>query len=437
MNAAPPAFAPACRRPEDAFVSRRRSAQPGPGTVVPPAGWSSDMTCPWVMVRSVAYHPFLYARMIDRADPSAQPGDLVTVFDKHGQVFGHALYNPRSQIALRMLRYGPDPIDAGFWRERLGQAFALRRQMLRLDDFTDAYRLAHAEGDGLSGLVIERYADHVVFELFSLGMYRRAEELAALVTELLGPPPASPGRPGWKVVIRADDRAQQLEGFRHAPRPAEGPPRVVVRENGVRFRVDVVAGHKTGFFCDQRDNRAALARLARDACVLDLCCYSGGFGLMCRCIGGAREVTSVDLDETALALARDNADLNQVRIEHVHADAFVYLRQMIARGRRYELVVLDPPKLIPTREAVREGRQRYLDLNKLALQVVRPGGVLLTCSCSGLMQRDDFLDMLRQAARISGRTITLFNFTGAAPDHPVAPDCPETSYLKAAWLRVM
>jgi len=375
--------------------------------------------------------------MIQSAAENAAPGDIVSVYDRGGQIFGHALYNPRSQIVLRVLRHGPNPIDEAFWRDRVAAAVSLRRDTLRLDRCSDAYRLVHAEGDGLSGLIAEQFADHVVIECFSLGVFLRIEMFQRLLADALGsPPPVRDGEPAWKFVVRADERVQQLEGFRMVSETPVKSRRLVIREHDVRYRIDPRAGHKTGFFCDQRDNRLAFAALCEDASVLDLCCNTGAFGLLAKCYGKAREVVSLDLDEVALELAKENANLNQARIQHVHADAFGYLRQMISNGRQFDAVVLDPPKLIATREDMRDGRQRYLDLNKLAMQVVRPGGFLLTCSCSGLFSRDDFLDMIRQATHITNRSANVFRVSGAAPDHPIALDCPETNYLKAAWLRV-
>jgi len=404
-------------------------------SAAPPAGLVAGWPHPWVQVRSAAYHPFLYARMVGAVDEAARPGDVVAVYDKEGAFFGHGLYNPRSQIAIRMLNFEQKAIDDEFWRGRLRAAIELRRGTLRLDEAGDAYRIVHSEADGISGLVAERYADALAFEVFSLGIWQRIEFLSALTAELMGATGDARGG-AWRIVVRADERSAQLEGFRPGPPVGDGR-RVVIREHGVRYRVDVEGGHKTGFFCDQRDNRRAFAGLCRDASVLDLCCYSGGFGVAAAKLGGAKEVTSVDLDEAAIALAKENANLNQVRVSQVHADVFGYLRMMVSNGRMFDAVVVDPPKLIATREAFREGRQRYLDFNKLAMAVVRPGGVMLTCSCSGLMQRDEFLDVIRQAARIAGRRVSVFNMTGAGPDHPIALDCPETSYLKAVWLRVI
>ncbi|MFQ5502128.1 MAG: class I SAM-dependent rRNA methyltransferase, partial [Phycisphaerae bacterium] len=211
---------------------------------------------------------------------------------------------------------------------------------------------------------------------------------------------------------------------------------VTIREHGVRYRVDVATGHKTGFFCDQRDNRRRLATFCSDAEVLDLCCYTGGFGLCAKVLGKARAVTSVDLDEKALATARTNANLNQSRINIVHSDAFGYLRQMIANKRSFDVVVCDPPKFAASRLEIDDALKKYHDLNALAARVVQPGGILLTCSCSGLVPMGRFTDAVHAGARRAGRALQLFDRTGAAPDHPIMLNCPESEYLKALWCRV-
>ncbi len=404
----------------------------------------SEAESPWVQLRSTTIHPFVYRKMVWQADPQARAGDIVNLYDRSGQFFGRGLYNPRSQITVRLLSRERVPIDADFWRRRLDQAVGLRRR-LQLDQVTDVYRLVHAEGDGLSGLVVERYADCLVFELFSIGMFQRCQELAGILADILGPPTAldRPGQAGpeWRIVVRADARIERLEGFHVPSQPWPGasvvPDRVIVREHGIRYRVDLKQGHKTGFFCDQRDNRRRLAELCRDATVLDLCCYTGGFALHAAKLGGAREVTGVELDEAAVTVARENADLNQVRVDFVYADAFTYLRQMLANGRQFDVVVLDPPKLATYRIECDEALRKYHDLNCLAMQVVRPGGLLLTCSCSGLISRAAFTEAVHRAALHAGRNLQLFNQTGAAPDHPVMLNCPESAYLKALWFRVL
>jgi 23S rRNA (cytosine1962-C5)-methyltransferase len=237
--------------------------------------------------------------------------------------------------------------------------------------------------------------------------------------------------------VSVDERIALAEDFPGRPLASPRlPPRVTIHEHGVRFRVTFEGSHKTGFFCDQRENHRELARFTRDRTVLDLCCYTGGFGLHALVRGGAREVTGVDLDEKAISQARDNANANQVRLNLVHADAFGYMRQMAQNGRAFGIVVLDPPKLIPGRLDIAAGKRKYFDLNVLAMRLVEPGGLLLTCSCSGLLAPDEFLILLRAAARQAGRSAQVLARTGAAGDHPVGLDALEGAYLKAVWLRM-
>ena len=304
---------------------------------------------------------------------------------------------------------------------------------------TDAYRLIHAEGDGLSGLIVERYADCLVLNS-SAGHVPARDQLAAMIAEALGPPtrkdkPAGASK-SWSAIHRADDRVEKMEGFHVPPAASNASNRVVIQEHGIRYRVDMAGGHKTGFFCDQRDNRRRFANLCRDANVLDLCCYTGGFGLSAKILGEAKEVISVDLDEAALAIAKENINLNNARISLVHSDAFIYLRQLIANGRTFDTVVLDPPKLAISREDVDDALRKYYDLNSLAMQVVRPGGVLLTCSCSGLVSPQMFTQTVHRASRYARRTLQLFEESAAAPTTPILLDCPESAYL-SAWLRVL
>jgi 23S rRNA (cytosine1962-C5)-methyltransferase len=384
---------------------------------------------PWVRLRSASAHTFIYERMVKEAAPAARPGDCVRVYDKHGVVLGHALYNPKSRIALRMLNFDETPVDAGFWRAALARAVQLRTRTLRLDAVTNAYRLIHAEGDDLSGLVVDRYEDVLSIEVFSLGIWQRLDSLIPLLHELAGT---------RHHRVSVDDRVQKLEGITAAPIYSPELPRTVnISENDVRFRVDFATGHKTGFFCDQRENRAKLAGLTHGANVLDACCYTGGFGIYAKLRGGANEVTCVDLDEEAVELARRNANLNQARVSTVHADAFGYLRQMHTNGRRFGVVVLDPPKLVFGKSDEGEGRKKYHDLNRLAAQVIEAGGVLLTCSCSGALDRDEFARIAISAVRHAGRSCQILDFTGAGPDHPVSPRCAESGYLKALWLHII
>jgi 23S rRNA (cytosine1962-C5)-methyltransferase len=385
---------------------------------------------PVIAVRAAGNHPYVYRKMVIGPVGSVRPcdGDLVRVVDRDALPIGFGLWNSRSQISLRLLASGSEPPGREFWISRIDRAIALRREMLGLESVTNAYRVIHAEGDGLSGLVVDRFDDVLSVEVYSLGMYQRIGSILPLVAERLGTPHSR---------VSVDERIALAEDFPGRPLASpQLPPRVTIHEHGVRFRVAFEGSHKTGFFCDQRDNRRDLARFTAGKSVLDLCCYTGGFSLHAVVRGEAREATGVDLDEKAIAQARENANANQVRPTFVHADAFGYMRQMAQNGRTFGVVVLDPPKLIPGRLDVAAGKRKYFDLNVLAMRLVEPGGLLLTCSCSGLLGPDEFLILLRAAARQAGRAAQVLARTGAAPDHPVGLDALEGAYLKAFWLRM-
>ena len=399
---------------------------------------------PAVQAKSIGLHPLIYRKRIDRVDRDVQPGDLVEVFSGDGPA-GYGLYNPKAELALRMLS-GPGELpDEAWWKRKLEQAVQLRREMLRLDDVADAYRLVHAEADGLSGLVIDKLGDVLSAECFGLGMYQRAQAIVKLLAPLAG-------TKHWTIQPGPATLAQESFEGEEMSSP-EMPPRVTIQEFGTRFRVDFAAGHKTGFFCDQRDNRRMLAGFCKDKSVLDLCCYTGGFAVQAKKLGNAGEVIGVDLDEQPLALARENANLNQVRVKFVQSDAFAYMRDMLANNRRFDVVVLDPPKLIRSRAELEEGTKKHFDLNRLAMRLVAPGGIMLSCTCAGLLSSEEFMRMIYASARQAGdevspatadryarhaaRHVQILAKTGAAADHPVAANCPETEYLQAVWMRVM
>jgi 23S rRNA (cytosine1962-C5)-methyltransferase len=397
---------------------------------IPDRDLDPGSTLSTVSVRAAGHHPFIFRKMvIGPAGPSQpNPGDLVRVVDRQGQPLGFGLWNPRSQISLRLISREAEPPGREHWDRRISQAVGLRTRILGLDEHTNAYRVIHAEGDGLTGLVADRFDDVLSVEVFSLGIYQRIGPILELCSHHLGT---------RHFRVQVDERVARQEDFpgRLLASP-QLPPRVTIQEHGIRYRIHFEEGHKTGFFCDQRDNRRDLARFCVDRSVLDLCCYTGGFGLNALLRGRAREVACVDLDEKAVALARENGNANNVRLSVVHADAFGYMRQMAFNGRSYGVVVLDPPKLIPNRDEIPGGKRKYFDLNVLAMSLVEPGGLLLTCSCSGLLAAPDFQALLRAAARKAGRSVQLLALTGAAADHPVALDVPEGAYLKAAWLLV-
>jgi 23S rRNA (cytosine1962-C5)-methyltransferase len=371
-------------------------------------------------------HPWVFQKMVEKPATRLPPGSVVGVLDRDGQWVGRGFYNGHSRITLRILTTDRDePIDDAFFARRIGRAVELRRGWLNLDAAADAYRLVHSEGDGLSGLVVDRFGPLLVLEFFAAGMYRFRdairEALAAHYTDA-------------RFYWFAEEHVQKQESFDcRAPDP---PAPETITEHGVRFRVAPGSKHKTGFFLDQRDNRKYLASFCGGKRVLDLCCNTGGFSVYAKVHGGAEEVTGVDLDEQALALARQNASLNQVRLRFVQADLFPWLRDVTAAGQRFDVVVLDPAKQTRDREELDFALKRYLDMNRLALQAVAPGGVFLTCSCTGLVSEADFVECLRRAAWQAGRSVQVLRIAGAGADHPFLLHAQEGRYLKAVFCRV-
>lgn len=367
--------------------------------------------------------PRIFKKRIRQPDPGLRPGEVVAVRTSEGQFVGRAFYSPRSVIVARILdrdENGP-PIDGRWFEQRIGTAARLRREILRLDRVTDAYRVVHAEGDGLPALVIDQYGPIAVIEVGARGVFEHLDEIEQAVETVLG---------CERIVVRADPEVERIEGFRATDRRAAAAE-TIVREHDLRFHVDCAGGHKTGFFVDQREARRMVFDLARGRRVLDLCCYSGGFALSAA-VGGARSVTAVDLDEEAIAMAQRNAHLNGQTIRLVHADAFDFLRD----GARSDLVVLDPPKLASTPRQLDAARHKSVDLNALALAAVEPGGLLFTFSCTGLFPPLEFTYQVRDAARRAGRSVRVLRETGQPPDHPVAFDCPEGRYLSGLLLQV-
>jgi 23S rRNA (cytosine1962-C5)-methyltransferase len=371
-------------------------------------------------------HPWIFQKMVEKPSIRLPAGSVVDIVDRDQQWVGRGFYNGHSRIALRVLTtQATEPIDEAFFAERLARAIALRRDWLGLDAVTDAYRLVHSEGDGLSGLVVDRFGAALVLEFFSAGMFR----FRSVIQEAL-----ASHYPGCHFYWFAEEHVQKQESFDcRAPEP---PAPGFVTEHGVRFRVAPGSKHKTGFFLDQRENRKTLAQMCAGRRVLDLCCNTGGFAVYAKALGKAEEVVGVDLDEEALALARQNAGLNQTRIRFVQADLFSWLRDIVVTGQRFDVVVLDPAKQTRDREEIDYALKRYHDMNKLALQVVAPGGTFLTCSCTGLISEADFLETLRRAAWQAGKTLQVLRITGAGPDHPFLIHVPEGRYLKAIFCRV-
>lgn len=398
---------------------------------------SSD-PIPVVRMKSRSLHPLMYRRRLEDSG-GAKAGDLVAVYAEQGaQPFAYGLYNSRSELCVRLLWHGAQLPGDDAWRGKLAGAVSLRSETLKLPAQASAWRVVHAESDGLSGLVVDNFAGVLSAEAFSLGMYQRGSLLLPMLAEITG-------AQHW--LLRTSPQFLSQEGCDPPELKSEGcPGNVIIQEYGTRFRVRFDGGHKTGFFCDQRENRRRLAEFCAGKTVLDLCCYTGGFSIQAKVLGQASEVIGVDLDEEPLEVARENANLNQARVRFVQADIFSYMREMLRNGRQFDVVILDPPKLIRSRMEIEDGTRKHFAMNRLAMRLVKPGGLLLSCTCAGLLPESEFLQLLSAAARSPGdegeadghpaapRSFQLIARTGAAPDHPVLSTCPETEYLKAAWM---
>ncbi len=374
-------------------------------------------------------HPWVFSGAIARIDGDPQSGETVAVCSAGGETLAVAAYSPQSQIRARVWDWSAQAIDAAFIAQRVASA-AARRDALQLAAVTDGVRLVHGESDGLPGIVADRYADTVVVQLLSAGAeYWRdavADALAALPDVV-------------RVIERSDADVRGLEGL--PPRsgllrgPAADAP-LVVAEHGLKFHVDAEQGHKTGFYLDQRDNRLLLRNLAPGKSVLDCFCYTGGFALNALA-GGAAAVAAIDSSGPALQAARANAALNGLqRAEWLEADVFQALRQYRDAGRRFDVIVLDPPKFAPTAAHADKAARAYKDINLLAFKLLNPGGMLMTYSCSGGVSAELFRKIVAGAALDAGVDASIEAWLHGAADHPVALNFPEGEYLKGLLLRV-
>jgi 23S rRNA (cytosine1962-C5)-methyltransferase len=396
---------------------------------------------PSVFVARVTLKPTLFRKQIKELKDYPQTGDWVWIYatdnPDQNEPFAVGLYNEESEIAVRIIRWFDGLPNEAFWRALIDRAVRLRTDILELPATTNAFRVIHGETDGFPGVVVDQYADVLSAEVFSFAMYQRMPELMPMIAERCGIE---------KWLVQPSPAFEEQEGFPvDAITSGKLPKSVVIHEDSTKYRVQFAGSHKTGFFCDQRENRQQLHRMASNKTVLDLCCYTGGFSIAAA-TGGATEVIGVDLDEAPLEVAKKNADINQVRVKFSQSDAFSYMRDLQRTGKRFNIVVCDPPKLIRSRGEYEEGRNKHFDLNRLAISLVEPGGLLLTCSCAGLLPEDEFIKLVRQAARATGftdegvpnppRSCQILHRKSAPADHPVSLDYPESEYLKTLWVRV-
>jgi 23S rRNA (cytosine1962-C5)-methyltransferase len=377
-------------------------------------------------------HPWVLDTAIDRVEGDPETGTVVDLATHDGHFVARGLWNPASRIRVRLYAFEATVrLDDALFQARLAAAVGLR-QHLGLDDPAAAARLVNSEGDDLSGLIVDRYGEFLAVQLTAAALVPRLDALCATLDELVRP---------RGILLRGAERGlAKLEGLHLPDRLVRGTGPagpVFVAEHGLRFGVDLAEGQKTGWYLDQRDNRLAAARHARGRRVLDAFCYSGGFAVACAGPGGARSVLAVDSSAKAAALAKANAELNGAANVSVEtADAFEKLDALAAAGERFGMVVLDPPKFARSRASLDDALRAYHRINRVAVGLLDPGGILVTCSCSGSVSREDFLEMLAGVAQRSRRTIQVLECRGAGPDHPVSTSCLEGEYLTCVIARV-
>lgn len=377
-------------------------------------------------------HPWVLDSAVASVEGTPADGDVVDLVTHDGKFVARGLWNSQSRLRVRLYAFDPGvKLDADLWHSRIASAVALRTQ-LGLDDPAGAARLVNSEGDDLSGLIVDRYGEWLAVQVTALAVAERLDTICDSLEKLVAP---------RGILLRGAERGlAKLEGLALADRLVRGQAPagpIFVHEHGLKFGVDLAEGQKTGYYLDQRDNRQAAARHARGRRVLDMFCYSGGFAVACAVSGAARSVLAVDTSAKAAALARANAEINgaaNVTVEAV--DAFEKLDALAAAGERFGMIVLDPPKFARSRSTADDALRAYHRINRVAVGLLEPGGVLVTCSCSGSVSRDDFLQMLAGVAQRTGRPLQLLECRGAAADHPVSASCLEGEYLKCVIARV-
>lgn len=378
-------------------------------------------------------HPWVFSGAVKRLEGSPRVGDAVAVLTHQGDFIGWGLYNPNSQIVVRLYSWSEqERISDALLQERIRNAIALRRSVpgLFTGEGAEAVRLIFSESDGLSGLTVDYYAGYVGLQITSLALSLRLEAIADCLEEVLKPK---------GLYLRTEKGIRELEGLEISDRWLRGQPpqgAVEIQDQGLIYSVNLTEGHKTGFYLDQRDNRKRASDFAAGRNCLDVCCYTGGFSLnLMR--GGARSVLGIDASASAIETASANASRNGISgAQFVKGDAFSRMEVLKEKGERFDLIVLDPPRFAQKTKGHSQALKGYAGLNGLAVRLLNPGSILVTCSCSGRVTRGEFAFMLAEVARSTQRRIRILETRGAAPDHPVSASCPESDYLKCFFCHV-
>ena len=379
-------------------------------------------------------HPWIFSRGIDKVEGNPQLGETVDVLAHDGKWLAKAAYSPESQIRARVWGFEKQDINKAFFVKRLQDAQLLRQEVIERDGLT-GYRLIAAESDGMPGVTIDRYQNFFVCQLLSAGAEHQKQNIVDALVEVF---------PDCNVYERSDVAVRKKEGLKETTGVLHGelPPKsVVIEENGVKISVDIVGGHKTGFYLDQRDSRQQAMKYVKDKEVLNCFSYTGGFGLYAL-KGGAKRVINADVSQPALDTAKFNAELNEFDISKkravfLNADVFKLLREYRDQGTQFDVVIMDPPKFAESKAQLNGACRGYKDINMLAMQILKPGGTLLTYSCSGLMDQVLFQKIIADAAVDAGRSVKFVERFEQAADHPIDTAYPEGFYLKGFACKVL
>ncbi|ELV8591126.1 TPA: class I SAM-dependent methyltransferase [Vibrio vulnificus] len=382
----------------------------------------------------VRRHPWIFSRGIDRVEGNPQLGETVDVYGHDGKWLAKAAYSPESQIRARVWSFDKQEINKAFFVKRIQEAQLLREDVIVRDGLT-GYRLIAAESDGMPGVTIDRYQNFFVCQLLSAGAEHQKQNIVDALIEVF---------PDCNVYERSDVSVRKKEGLQETTGVLHGemPPKsVVIEENGVKISVDIVGGHKTGFYLDQRDSRQQAMKYVKDKEVLNCFSYTGGFGLYAL-KGGAKRVINADVSQPALDTAKFNAELNEFDISKkravfLNADVFKLLREYRDQGTTFDVVIMDPPKFAESKAQLNGACRGYKDINMLAMQILKPGGTLLTYSCSGLMDQVLFQKIIADAAVDAGRSVKFVERFEQAADHPTDTAYPEGFYLKGFACKVI
>ncbi len=372
-------------------------------------------------------HPWVFSGAIDSIKGSPKPGSEVAVVTDRGDFIAWGLFNPNSQISVRLYSWQENEhVTDSFIRSRLISAISFRKSVPSLfsNGKNEAARLFFSESDGLSGLTVDYYAGFIGIQLTSLALSFKLDTIINILQDLINP---------RGIYLRTEKGIRELEGLEISDSflkgTAPGEP-VVIKDNNIEYEVNLTEGHKTGFYLDQRENRKRVAEFAINRKCLDVCCYTGGFSLNLM-KGGAKSVLGIDASATAVETAIRNARINEItNAEFTKGDAFSMLENKASQKEMFDLIVLDPPRFAQKTKGLSQALKGYAGLNGLAVRLLSPGGILVSCSCSGRVSRVEFTGMLAEVAQITGRGIRIIEERGAAIDHPVNPACPESDYLK-------